>query len=140
MLRRYSLQIAGLLLSGLVYAQTGIPVMRIFAGSDGQTHAEEIHVDLGSPRNGGMFSPPMKAETMTFLRRAANAVEEWHTAPRRQYAITLSGHAELEIGGGKSVPLVPGGVVLIEDTTGKGHRVRTGAEEWTAVFVPVAAP
>jgi quercetin dioxygenase-like cupin family protein len=140
MSRRLLLVIAALFLSGLLYAQTGIPLTRIFSGADGQTHAEEIRVDLGVPRNGGAFSPQMKAETMTFLRRAANALEDWHTAPRRQYAITLSGHAELEIGDGKSVPLAPGGVVLIEDTSGKGHRVRTTAEEWTAVFVPVAAP
>jgi quercetin dioxygenase-like cupin family protein len=82
----------------------------------------------------------MKAEGMVFLRRTAGTVEEWHAAPRRQYAITLTGHAELEIGGGRRIPLVPGGVVLIEDTSGKGHRVHVGSEDWTAAFVPVPAP
>src|SRR5256886_9663951 len=46
---------------------------------------------------------------------------DWHTAPRRQYVITLSGQGELEVAGGKKIPVGPGHIELVEDTTGKGH-------------------
>src|ERR1700719_425699 len=56
------------------------------------------------------------------LRRAPpGRVADWHTAPRRQYVITLSGHGELEISGGKKLLVGPGSIELVEDVTGKGH-------------------
>ena len=35
--------------------------------------------------------------------------------------ITLSGHGELEISGGKKILVGPGSINLVEDVTGKGH-------------------
>ena len=114
-------------------------MIRIYSGADGETHAEETRVALGAPRAGAAFSDALKADNIRFMTRSGPSVEEWHAAPRRQYAITISGKAEIEIGGGKRVPLVPGGVLLIEDTKGKGHRVHVlTAEGWTAAFVPLA--
>ncbi len=65
------------------------------------------------------------------LRRAApGTVSDWHTAPRRQYVIIFSGQGELEVSGGKKIPVGPGHIELVEDTTGKGHITRvTGNEE-----------
>jgi len=54
----------------------------------------------------------------------------WHRAPRRQYVITLTGHAELEVAGGKKIAVGPGHVDLVEDTTGKGHITKvTGTDD-----------
>jgi hypothetical protein len=64
------------------------------------------------------------------LRRAPpGRVADWHTAPRRQYVITLSGHGELEISGGKKISVGPGSINLVEDVTGKGHITRTVGNE-----------
>jgi hypothetical protein len=46
------------------------------------------------------------------------------TAPRRQYSITLSGQAEIEVGDGTVARLGPGDVLLAEDLTGQGHIMR----------------
>ena len=43
----------------------------------------------------------------------------WHGAPRRQYSISLSGSAEIEVGYGTVVRIGPGDVVLAEDLTGQ---------------------
>ena len=89
---------------------------RIYTGADGLSHAEEIEMTLN-----GNVSEMMKATGVEFSRRAPAPVSDWHVGPRRQFVITLSGRAELEVAGGKKVAVGPGHINLIEDTTGKGH-------------------
>jgi hypothetical protein len=53
--------------------------------------------------------------------------------------ITLSGHAELEVAGGKKISLGPGSIDLVEDTTGKGHITRTlGTEDRVTIQIPIS--
>src|SRR5439155_19980893 len=51
-------------------------------------------------------------------------VLDWHCAPRRQYSISLSGTAEIEVGDGTIARVEAGDVVLAEDLTGRGHVTR----------------
>jgi hypothetical protein len=51
----------------------------------------------------------------------------------------LSGQGEFEISGGHKVSLVPGSIVLVEDSTGKGHISRTfGTEDRIALNIRLA--
>jgi len=53
--------------------------------------------------------------------------------------ITLSGRGEIELAGGQKVPVGPGHINLIEDTTGKGHITRNlGTEDRIAITIPLA--
>ncbi len=62
---------------------------------------------------------PMRAATgISFRTAPAGYVLSWHCAPRRQYSITLSGQAEIEVGDGPVARIGPGDVVLAEDLTG----------------------
>jgi len=81
----------------------------------------------------------MMMTTGAELHRApAGRVSDWHTAPRRQYVITLSGYGELEVAGGKKIAVGPGHIELVEDTTGKGHITRvTGTEERVTLQLPL---
>src|SRR4029079_11831311 len=121
------------LLSGLVLAmhpvqhaqgaaaQAGKPmkITRLYTGPDGQTHAEEINVNFGP---GGTDGFKLMAGAGAEIRRASpGRVADWHTAPRLQYVITLSGHGEVELIDGTKIPLGPGSIDLAEDLTGKGH-------------------
>src|SRR6266436_8566376 len=119
-------------------AQTGKPIKmhRLYTGPDGQTHAQEIEVKFGP---GGTDPFKLAAGAGAELRRAPpGRVADWHVAPRRQYVITLSGHAELEVAGGKKIELGPGSIDLVEDTTGKGHITRTvGTEDRATIQIPV---
>ena len=64
----------------------------------------------------------------------------YHTPSRRQYVITLSGHAELVLSGGQTIEVGPGSIELAEDLTGKGHITRTvGTEDRVVILIPVAA-
>jgi quercetin dioxygenase-like cupin family protein len=103
-------------------------VTRLYTGPDGQTHAEEIEAKftVGSTTDAFRMLGVSGAE----LHRApAGRVSDWHTAPRRQYVITLSGRGELEVAGGKKIPVEPGNIELVEDTTGKGHITRVVGQE-----------
>ena len=66
---------------------------------------------------------------------------DYHTASRRQYVITLSGHAELVLSGGQTIQVGPGSIELAEDLTGKGHITRTvGTEDRVVIVIPISGP
>lgn len=115
------------------------PVMihHLFTGPDGLTHAEEIEAKF-TP-NGEIAVYKLLANGGAELRRAPpGRVADWHTAPRRQYVITLSGHGEVEVAGGKKIELGPGSIDFVEDVTGKGHITRTiGDEDRVTIQIPL---
>jgi len=108
-------------------------------GPDGLTHAEEIAPKLRSSGGSGELSEMVKVTGLQFRRQAPKYFQDWHTAPRRQYVITLSGRGEVELTGGKKIPLEPGHILLAEDVTGKGHISRgVGTEDRISLFIPLA--
>ena len=115
-------------------AQTRKPIVvtRIFTGPDGLSHAEEVELRMTA----GGLSDMMKATGVQFSSRPAAPAGDWHTGPARQFVITLSGRAELEVSDGK-VMAGPGHINLIEDTTGKGHITRN-LEDRIVVTIPLA--
>jgi hypothetical protein len=121
--------------------RTPISVTRIFTGPDGQTHAEEIDVKLLPRGTSGELSEMLKVTGLQFRRTPPNYFVDWHPAPQRQYVITLSGRGEIELAGGKKIPLGPGHILLAEDVTGKGHISRgLGTEDRISLFIPLGTP
>ena len=128
--------VAGTQTSG-AQKQKGLFITRLFTGPDGQTHAEEIESKF-VPGNGNDVFKMMATAGAELHRAPAGRVSDWHTAPRRQYVITLSGHGELEVAGGKKIQVGPGHIELVEDITGKGHITRvTGTEERVTLQLPL---
>src|SRR5690349_17772519 len=124
----------------VVSAQTRKPftITRLYTGPDGQTHVEEMEVKLaGDPLN--QISEIFKVTGAEIHRAAGGRVSDWHTAPRRQFVITLSGRGEIELAGGKKIALEPGHIELAEDLTGKGHITRVvGSEDRVTIQLPLA--
>jgi len=124
----------------VVIAQTRKPVTmtRLYTGQDGQTHAEEIEVKLaGDPLN--QVSEMYKATGAEIHRAPVGRINDWHVAPRRQLVITLSGRGEIEVAGGKKIPVGPGNIELAEDLTGKGHITKVvGNEDRVTIQIPLA--
>ena len=113
-------------------ARKPIMMTRIYTGTDGLTHSEQVEMKL-TP-NG---TSTMKATGVEFSSRPAAPAGDWHTGPRRQFVITLSGRAELEVANGQKVPIEAGNINLIEDTTGKGHITHNIADR-IVVTIPLA--
>ena len=123
-----------------VSAQSTRPVslIRLYTGTDGQTHSEERTVKLMANRDLSEVSDPEKASTVQFWRTSPGFTNDWHPAPARQYNIRLTGRVEVELGGGKKIRLDPGQIVLAEDVTGRGHITRCiGLEDCLSVLVPL---
>jgi probable phosphoglycerate mutase len=120
-------------------ARTPIKVTRMFTGPDNQTHAEEYDVRLGELRGATELSETVDVTSLQFRRTSLDYDLPFHTAPRRQYVITLSGESEVEFGDGTKVRLYPGHILLAEDTTGQGHISRAiGTEDRISLFIPLA--
>jgi hypothetical protein len=67
----------------------GMPMafVRCYTGTDGQSHFEDL--DLLPPDM--ERSIEQAASSITFTRSPNGRFSDWHNAPRRQYAIFLSG-------------------------------------------------
>ena len=113
-------------------------ITHLYTGPDGQTHAEEIEAKF-APGAGNDVSKLLTNAGAELHRAPPGRVSDWHTAPRRQYVITLFGHGELEVSGGKKISVGPGNIELVEDTTGKGHITRVvGTEDRVTIQVPIS--
>lgn len=109
-------------------------IYRLYSGSDGESHIEEL--DLASHPE---LTSPQATTNIIFRETPPGNFSDWHTAPRRQYIITVSGHSEIGLGDGSIVHYGPGDARLVEDTTGHGHTTRTvGNEPVLNVTIPLA--
>jgi hypothetical protein len=104
-------------------------IIRLYTGDDGETRAEELAI-ADHPELTELHG----AKGVIFRTFPAGYVNDWHTAPRRQYVITLSGQGEVELIDGSKHRLNPGDVIVAEDLTGRGHisRVVGGQPRVTA--------
>jgi hypothetical protein len=142
-LSMFAMLAGSLALAPLVYyaatPQRGpLTITRIYTGPDGQTHAEDIEMKLTPRVELQDQSDVFKASSGRFVRAAPGFFEDWHHPEHRQYLITLSGHGEIEVADGHKVQLLPGRILLVEDTTGKGHRTWTiGNQARVSVNIPL---
>ena len=128
---------AALLLGGgRTLAQTGAPaandakVVRVYATPDGGSRVEELTI-----------SPDAKPVTITRMtagayRGSGARAPDWHNAPRKQFAINMTGELEVELTDGTRRK-IGSDLVFLEDTAGKGHVTRA-LGPITNVFLHVA--
>ncbi len=114
----------------------------VYADSTGVSHFREESFDFRSTRPGGPLSHALgTGPGGMLLRLKPGAVEDWHNAPRAWYLIVLQGISEVTTSDGEKRRFGPGSIVLIDDTTGKGHQTRTvGTIDHVAAVVPIADP
>ena len=127
MQRRDVLTLTGavaLLAGGRAFAQSGAPaaatdanVVRIYSTPDGGSRVEELTIsDNAKPI-------PVTRMTAGAYRGSGTRKPDWHNAPRKQFAINMSGFLEVELTDGKRHK-IGSDLVFLEDTTGKGHVTR----------------
>ena len=131
-------------LSGLLLFPTDLPtnrlmkIWRLFTGADNQSHFEEIDVQLDLKKGSVEISALQPAHGIVFRRAPASHLSDYHTAPRRQYVITLSGHVEIQTGDGTVKCFGPGDIMLADDTSGRGHITRVvGNQPRHFVMIPL---
>ncbi len=94
------------------------------------------------------FAPPAgplgvaamrSAESLVFTTADADWVGDWHPSPRKQFVFMLAGAIEIQVEDGERRRFVEGDIILLEDTSGRGHDTRV-VSETPALFAIVAMP
>jgi quercetin dioxygenase-like cupin family protein len=116
-----------------------IRCVRIWTGSDGDSHFEEGGIDLAQGVRGDLLSGKASTISISFQETRSGGTFSWHDAPRRQFVITLSGTLDFQTRGGEHFMIRPGDILLAEDTTGSGHSWRlVNDEPWRRIYVVLA--
>ncbi|HSU06673.1 MAG TPA: hypothetical protein VLI93_13980 [Acetobacteraceae bacterium] len=118
-------------------------ITRIYADEHGASHFSDAEVPTTSVQ---LFAelPPFRVNrfnTPTPIKLFAVPdeldVADWHTAPVRQLAVALNGIVEYEASDGEVRRLAPGEILLVEDTSGRGHITRFADGEQCFLHIPV---
>jgi quercetin dioxygenase-like cupin family protein len=119
-----------------------IRCVRLSSGEDGQSHVETgaIALDRAGEAGPSKLSELMPAQRVSFEETPPTSSLAWHTAPHRQFVITVSGELDFVTRDGEKFRLDPHTVLLAEDTAGGGHRWSiVGSEPWRRVYVRLPA-
>jgi quercetin dioxygenase-like cupin family protein len=114
--------------------------VHVYADAAGASHFREEYFDFTRGRDNESSVHVLEAKGgATLLRLKAGAVEDWHNAPRAWFLIVLQGESEVTTSDGQVRHFGPGSVVLLDDTTGKGHQTRAlGKSDHIAAVIPIA--
>ena len=114
-------------------------VHNLYSDAQGESHFRDIEIDLSEPRLGGLLSKPQPVSTLMFRQVPPGVVLDWHNAPERRYAIVLDGRAQFTASDGEARVLGAGEVILVEDTTGKGHQAKSlDGPAFRAIFIALS--
>jgi len=115
-----------------------LKITRIGVTSGGGSQFDDLEIELADAGAIGRLSEPYATSSVTFRVNDPGYDYDWHCAPRRQFIVLLDGEIEVEVTSGEKRRFVGGDVVLVEDTTGTGHRTRTvGERSRRSLFIPL---
>ena len=99
-------------------------VTRVYSDSNGDSHFEDIEIPLKEAGSVGRLSEVLPANGVVFREVEPSYDWNFHTAPQKQFIVLLDGEIEIETSLGEKRIFRTGEVLLVEDTTGKGHKTR----------------
>jgi len=117
--------------------------VHVFTGPEGKSVIEEREFEMAefTDTEGayGLASPVEQTPGISFRMVKAGYFLNFHTAPRRQYSISLTGSVELGLPDGTLKQYGPGTVLLAEDMEGTGHSTRViGDEDRFTIIIPLS--
>ena len=113
-------------------------VVRVYAGNDGESHFEDVDIQVRPQGGIGRLSTLIRGPGVIFREVDGDYDLDFHTAPRRQFVVNLRGAVDITVGSGETRRLAAGDILLAEDTTGHGHRSRAvDGRPRTCLFVPI---
>jgi hypothetical protein len=113
-------------------------IHNLYTDGAGETHFRDIEVEWAEETRAGKLSRRLPATGIIFRQVPPTYDLDWHPAPRRQYIINLDAGVQITASDGESRVIGAGEVVLVEDTTGKGHLSKAvGGALRHCIFVPI---
>ena len=96
-------------------------IHNLYVDANGESHFRDIEVEFVEERNGSRLSKRLPATGIIFRQSPGDYDLDWHPAPRRQYIVNLDAGVRITASDGESRIIGAGEVLLVEDTSGKGH-------------------
>ncbi len=97
---------------------------RVFTNEAGDSQFEDIPVYLNGKGEIGSLSEAYPVQNLVFRTTDGSYNYDFHLAPARQFIVLLDGEIEITTSTGEKRVFRGGDIVLVEDTTGKGHKTR----------------
>ena len=118
---------------------------RIYADVQGESHLDTVTVEqqlmtAAPPAPPFCVSAANPASKYLFYSFEPGWFGDLHPAPTRQFLALLSGAVEVETTDGTVRRFGPGDLVLLEDSSGRGHRTRNVGDGTLTFFVVPAPP
>lgn len=120
-----------------------LPYVRLFCDAGGESHfSDELLpftlVDFAPPAPPISVSEALPAQAVRVISSPPGWHGDWHPAPRRQFMVVLAGELEVEASDGEVRQFPAGSVILVEDTSCRGHISRvTGKTRCYMATVPL---
>ena len=96
-------------------------IHRLFTDAKGESHFEDVQIEYIESNPTGQLSKRLPATGLIFREVPPTYELDWHPAPRKQYIINLDNGVQITASDGEARVIGAGEVLLVEDTTGKGH-------------------
>ena len=113
-------------------------IHNLYTDASGESHFRDIEVEWVEETRAGKLSRRLPAAGIIFRQVPATYDLDWHPAPRRQYIINLDAGVQITASDGESRIIGAGEVILVEDTSGKGHLSKAVSNTVRhCIFVPV---
>ena len=113
-------------------------IHNLYTDASGQSHFRDIEIEWVEESRSGKLSKRLPATGIIFREVPPTYDLSWHPAPRRQYIINLDAGVEITASDGEARKIGAGEVVLVEDTTGKGHLSQAVHGQLRhSIFVPI---
>ena len=118
--------------------QVDMKITRIWADTSGESHYSDMEIPVMDSGPLGSMSEPLPVRSMILRENPSGYDYGWHTAPREQYIVMLEGKVEITVSDGEMRTFGPGEIVLVADTSGKGHASRSpDGKPRKSLFLPV---
>ena len=113
-------------------------IHNLYTDPSGQSHFRDIEVEWIEETRGGKLSRRLSATGIIFREVPPSYDLDWHPAPRRQYIINLDAGVQITASDGEARTIGAGQVILVEDTTGRGHLSKAVEGKIRhCIFVPI---
>lgn len=115
-----------------------IKVTRLYSDIDGETHFQDTFIPVKDNGKGSLYSDFAPSTGVEFRTAPKDYNMGFHNTPRKQYIVIIKGGVEMETSLGEIRQFHTGDIILIEDTTGKGHKSRAiNNQERLSVFIGI---
>ena len=114
------------------------PVTRVYNDANGDSHFEDLSIPMEKAGDIGSLSRALAVKSIIFREVEPSYDYDFHNAPQKQYIVLLDGQIEIETSLGEKRKFGAGEILLVEDTTGKGHKTRNiTSQKRKSIFITI---